>query len=63
MITPHNFAIGDNITVTDKHSSVGVYRYPCRILRIEGDYYVIKRRRFDAVEERIGKYYPHIEKD
>jgi hypothetical protein len=59
----HDFNVGDNITVTDHHSSVGVYSIPCYVQEIDGDYYIMRKRDFTSAPFRIGKYYPHMKKE
>lgn len=63
MVQAHNFNVGENITLIDKHSSVGVYQIPCFVESIDGDYYVLRKRDFVVTRYRVGKYYPHMKKD
>jgi len=65
MPQPHNFQIGDNITVLDYHTSVAPSAWPTAyyITAIEDDYYIVRKRSFtDSRTSRIGRYYPHITK-
>ncbi len=65
MAQPHNFQIGDNITVLDYHTSIAPSAWPTAyyITGIDGDYYTMRKRSFtDSREYRIGRYYPHITK-
>ena len=56
----HDFSIGQNIVVTDKCSSVGIYQIPCYVVGIDEDYYIIRKRDFTSQPFRVGKYYPHM---
>jgi hypothetical protein len=63
MPQPHNFAIGENITVLDYHTSIAPSAWPTTyyITGEEGDYFLARRRSFtDSRIHRIPKYYPHI---
>lgn len=59
-MTATDFKIGDNVIVTDHHTTVGAYQVPCYIESIEGDYYVMRKRIFSSVPFRVGRYYPHV---
>ena len=59
----HEFNVGDNVTVTDHHTTVGVYQMPCYVESIDGDYYIMRKREFKTVRFTVGKYYPHMKKD
>jgi hypothetical protein len=64
MVIAHKFNIGDNVTVIDKHTSLGVIAWPCYVKDIDGDYYIMKRRDvFNSNIFRVGKYYPHMIKE
>jgi hypothetical protein len=63
MPQPHNFQIGDNVTVLDYHTSVAPFAWPtaCYIQDIQDDYYVMRKRSFtDTKTFLVGRYYPHI---
>jgi hypothetical protein len=63
MPQPHNFAIGDNITVLDYHTTVAPMAWPTTyyIVGFDGDYFLARRRSFtDSRIHTISKYYPHI---
>lgn len=65
MPQPHNFQIGDNITVLDYHTVNAPSPWPTAyyITDIQDDYYIVRRRSFtDSRTSRIGRYYPHITK-
>ena len=63
-MTAHEFKIGDKVLVKDQFTTVGIYLIPCYVLDIDGDYYIMKRRDFNnSIPFRIGKYYPHMEKE
>lgn len=66
MPQPHNFQIGDNVTVYDHHTSVAPFAWPTAyyIFDIENDVYLMRKRSFtDTRIVRVGRYYPHITKD
>lgn len=63
-IIAHEFNKGDNVTVTDKHTCLSVpIAWPCYVVDIDGDVYVMRRRAFNTPTFRVGKYYPHMKKD
>jgi len=62
----HEFNVGDNITVFDPHTSVAPFMWPtaCYVQAIDGDYYIMRKRSFtDTQTFRVGKYYPHMQKE
>ncbi len=57
----HTFKKGDNVNVVDYHTAIGTpYIQPCTIIAEDGDVYIMRERKFNAVPFRVGKYYPHI---
>lgn len=63
MPQPHEFNIGDNVTLIDHHTTVGTYLIPCYVESVDGDYYILRKRDFKTTNFRVGKYYPHMRKD
>jgi hypothetical protein len=63
MAQAHEFKVGDNVTVTDHHTTVGTYQTLCFVEAIEGDVYIMRKRSFKVIRFRVGKYYPHMTKE
>lgn len=64
MPQPIEFNKGDNVLITDHHTSLGIpISWPCYVMDIDGDVYIMRRREFTSEPFRVGKYYQHMKLD